>query len=75
MELIKVFGFKKFLLALIVTTLECTAIFLVIYLLMSIFAACPVLGAIILSAIFVVMSAVGGLIYWKKRNGNKKKDL
>ena len=78
LELIKAFGVKKFVLSFIVTVLECAVIFLVIYALMSVFVNYPVLGAIILSILLVLASAVGGLICWnkrKKRNDNKEKNL
>ena len=73
LELIKAFGVKKFVLSFIVTVLECTVIFLVIYALMSVFVNYPVLGAIILSILLVLASAVGNKR--KKRNDNKKKNL
>ena len=79
LDLIKAFGIKKFVLSLIVTTLECTVIFLILYALMSIFVNYPVLGAVILSTLFVIGTGVASLICWKKRknkrDGNKEKNL
>lgn len=74
LDIIKVFGIKKFLLVFIITVLECSIIFLVISALMSAFIEYPVLGAILLSILFILGIGVFCLISrWKKKHDSKEK--
>ena len=77
-ELIKLFGIRKFILSLVVTILECSLIFIVLYSLMALFVNCPLLGAIVLSTLLVLGVVVFGLVAWKKkknRNDYKEKTI
>lgn len=79
LELINVFGIKRFLISLGVTILECAVIFIILYALIFLCTYRPICGLIIVSVILFLGATVMGLVEWKKRknkrDGNKEKDL
>lgn len=79
LELINVFGVKKYLLFLLVTILECAVIFIILYGLIFLCTNKPMCGMILVSLLLVLGATIIGLVEWKKkknkRDGNKEKDL
>lgn len=79
LELINVFGIKRFLISLGVTILECAVIFIILYALIFLCTHRPICGLVIVSIILFLGATVMGLVEWKKRknkrDGNKEKDL
>ena len=80
LELINVFGVKKYLLYLLVTILECAVIFIILYGLIFLCTNKPMCGMILVSILLVLGATVLGLVEWKKKKNkrehdNKEKDL
>ena len=80
LELINVFGVKKYLLFLLVTILECAVIFIILYSLIFLCVHKPTCGLIVVSILLILGATVLGLVEWKKRKNkrehdNKEKDL
>ena len=81
MELIKLFGIKKFLLSLVVVILECTVIFFILYGLIFLATKYPTLGLTLIAIVVILLLASNCLICWGKRRkermeyDNKEKDL